>query len=288
MEKFYQISDLEAISGIKAPTIRIWESRYNLISPNRTESNRRLYNEETLKKFLLIAQLYYSNIKISNIAKFSTDDLNKKAIELIAPNQEFEIWTIELHKAVLDYDSVLFNNVLIECNLAFGFITSIANILIPYLYKIEVLFKTSTISSTHRNFAFDNCNKYLFKVYYSIAKYTIAESQKKVLLFTDDDFFNQIQLRFAEILFFKHNYSTIYIENIANQKEILKNLDSFGANKIVTITPLNQNSIDELLKYIEKYPKTKFYIIDLTLRISKEYDNLFIINYLEDLDEEIF
>lgn len=288
MEKFYQISDLEAISGIKAPTIRMWEQRYNLISPNRTDSNRRLYSEETFKKFLLIVQLYYSNVKISNIAKFSIDDLNKKAIELIAPNQEFEVWTVELHKAVLDYDSALFNNILIDCNLAFGFITSIANIIIPYLYKIEVLFKTSTISSTHRNFAIDNSTKYLYKVYYSIAKYTIAETQKKVVLFTDDDFFNQFQLRFAEILFFKHNYSTIFIQNILNQKEILKNLDSFGAKRFVTIAPLNQSNVDELMKYVEKYTKTKFYIIDLTYKISKEYDNLFLINHLEDLDEEIY
>ena len=34
---------LENISGIKAHTLRIWEKRYNLLSPERTETNIRRY-----------------------------------------------------------------------------------------------------------------------------------------------------------------------------------------------------------------------------------------------------
>ena len=34
----------ENISGIKAHTLRIWEKRYNLLSPKRTETNIRRYS----------------------------------------------------------------------------------------------------------------------------------------------------------------------------------------------------------------------------------------------------
>ena len=40
-ENVFSIKDLENISGVKAHTIRVWEKRYNLLQPKRTETNIR-------------------------------------------------------------------------------------------------------------------------------------------------------------------------------------------------------------------------------------------------------
>lgn len=40
----FSIKDLENLSGIKAHTIRIWEKRYNLLTPDRTDTNIRTYS----------------------------------------------------------------------------------------------------------------------------------------------------------------------------------------------------------------------------------------------------
>ena len=40
----YSIADLEKLSGIKSHTIRIWEKRYNIVSPERSDTNIRAYN----------------------------------------------------------------------------------------------------------------------------------------------------------------------------------------------------------------------------------------------------
>ena len=53
----FTIKDLENFSGIKAHTIRIWEKRYNLLEPNRTESNIRYYDIHNLQKLLNVALL---------------------------------------------------------------------------------------------------------------------------------------------------------------------------------------------------------------------------------------
>jgi DNA-binding transcriptional MerR regulator len=45
----FSIKDLENLSGIKAHTIRMWEKRYNLLEPERTNTNIRTYNLQ-LKK----------------------------------------------------------------------------------------------------------------------------------------------------------------------------------------------------------------------------------------------
>ena len=50
IKKNFSIKDLENISGIKAHTIRIWEKRYSLLSPERTETNIRHYSHKNLQR----------------------------------------------------------------------------------------------------------------------------------------------------------------------------------------------------------------------------------------------
>jgi DNA-binding transcriptional MerR regulator len=64
----FSIKDLENLSGIKAHTIRIWEKRYGLLNPERTDTNIRFYSLESLKKLLNIALLNAQGVKISKIA----------------------------------------------------------------------------------------------------------------------------------------------------------------------------------------------------------------------------
>jgi DNA-binding transcriptional MerR regulator len=59
----YYIKDLESITGIKAHTIRIWEQRYHLVLPKRTDTNIRYYNDDDVKLLLNIALLNKKRIK---------------------------------------------------------------------------------------------------------------------------------------------------------------------------------------------------------------------------------
>ena len=77
----YSIKDLELITGIKAHTIRMWEKRYSLISPRRTDSNIRLYCDEDVKKLLNVCILLKHGLKISKIAEIDQRDLSKKVVE---------------------------------------------------------------------------------------------------------------------------------------------------------------------------------------------------------------
>ena len=39
----YKIKDVEVLTGVKAHTIRIWEKRYGILEPSRTETQIRTY-----------------------------------------------------------------------------------------------------------------------------------------------------------------------------------------------------------------------------------------------------
>ena len=79
----FSIKDLENFTGIKSHTIRIWEKRYGLLKPSRTDTNIRYYDSNNFLKLLNINLLYRHGFKISKIAEFSDPTLLIKAKELI-------------------------------------------------------------------------------------------------------------------------------------------------------------------------------------------------------------
>jgi DNA-binding transcriptional MerR regulator len=78
----YSIVDLEKLTGVKAHTIRIWEQRYGVITPKRTQSNIRYYQDDDLKQLLNIAILNKNGHKISRIAQMQPDEINQTAAAL--------------------------------------------------------------------------------------------------------------------------------------------------------------------------------------------------------------
>src|SRR5512136_1359400 len=84
----YSIKDLENFSGIKAHTIRIWEKRYSILEPDRTDSNIRMYSESELKKILNVAYLNRNGLKISKIAVLNEDQLTGKVMDVSSLNDD--------------------------------------------------------------------------------------------------------------------------------------------------------------------------------------------------------
>ncbi|HEX2900692.1 MAG TPA: MerR family transcriptional regulator, partial [Bacteroidia bacterium] len=72
----YSIRDLENISGIKAHTLRIWEQRYDILQPKRTDTNIRFYDDGDLRLLLSISMLNCNGYKISAIAKMSHEEIH--------------------------------------------------------------------------------------------------------------------------------------------------------------------------------------------------------------------
>lgn len=79
----YSIKDLERLTNVKAHTIRMWEKRYGIVDPNRSETNIRNYNDEDLKRLLNISILNRHGIKISKIANMTNHELNQKIMEVV-------------------------------------------------------------------------------------------------------------------------------------------------------------------------------------------------------------
>jgi DNA-binding transcriptional MerR regulator len=148
----YSIKDLENYTEIKAHTIRIWEQRYNLLSPKRTESNIRYYSHEDLKKILNINLLYLNGLKISKIAKLSKEEITDKAKEIIVDksvsgNEEVDTLII----AITSMDGNEIRSLLGQYEKQFNLRMLYKNVIVPLLIKMGELWQTNSISVAHEH-----------------------------------------------------------------------------------------------------------------------------------------
>ncbi len=148
----FSIKDLENLSGVKAHTIRIWEKRYNLLEPERSDSNIRTYNLQNLRKILNIAVLNNSGVKISKIADISEEELNHKVKDITIENKENSVAVNNFKIAMLNFDQSLFEetyNKLLACN---SFRDVFLKEFLILLTDIGNLWTTNTISPAHERF----------------------------------------------------------------------------------------------------------------------------------------
>ena len=62
-------------SGLTPHVIRVWEKRYNAVTPVRTDTNRRQYSDEDIKRLALLREATLEGHKISNIASLPKETL---------------------------------------------------------------------------------------------------------------------------------------------------------------------------------------------------------------------
>lgn len=142
----FTIKDLENLSGIKAHTIRIWEQRYNFLSPNRTDTNIRVYSNEELKTVLNIALLNKYGFKISHIDQMNQEELKTKILSLSNGQAQQERIVNEMINCMIDLDFEKFETILDEHISRGGIEKSILQIIFPFLERVGVLWVTNHIN----------------------------------------------------------------------------------------------------------------------------------------------
>ncbi len=205
----YLIKDLEKLSGIKAHTIRIWEKRYNIIDPQRTDTNIRYYNDEDLKKIINVSLLNSSGIKISSIATLTNAQLSEKVQQLSIHENKADFHIDQVVTAMIDLDEEKFERELVTIEKRLGFENTVTEVIYPFLNKIGVLWQTDNITPAHEHFI---SNLIRQKIIVSIATLPIPPATGiRVMLFLPENELHEIGLLFYHYLARKHGFRTYYL-----------------------------------------------------------------------------
>lgn len=150
----FSIKDLENFSGIKAHTIRIWEKRYRILKPDRTDSNIRTYNEAELKKLLNVAYLNRNGFKISKIAQLHEDELSRQVMNL-SNKSDYNDSNFQPGKILMSairFNENQFNEVLVPFIRHYGIEESFIKFFHPLLEKSRIFWQTGSLSRAQEQF----------------------------------------------------------------------------------------------------------------------------------------
>ncbi len=238
----FQIKDLENLSGVKAHTIRIWEKRYNLLVPERTETNIRYYSLKSLQKLLNISLLNNNGYKISKIAQISEDKIPVVVRELITQkgvtNQSINSFKL----AMLNFDCRLFDSTYNQLLAQKSFREIFLNIFVRLLNEIGILWQTDTISPAHEHFI-SNLIKQKIQLQIEKLQHQIPEnSSKTFVLFLPLNEIHELGLLYLHLEFLLHGYQSIYLGQsvpIENLKDLQRLYPTIHFVSYFTVYPFN-------------------------------------------------
>ena len=206
----FSIKDLEHLSGIKAHTLRIWEQRYQLIEPKRTQTNIRFYNDKDLKLVLNVALLKDNGIKISKIAEMDANEMQQEVLRLTQTNFNYPEQIHALTISMVDLDEDRFEKIMSSNILKLGFENTMINVIYPFLTKIGILWQTGAINPAQEHFI---TNLIRQKLIVAIDNQYVALSPnaKKYVLYLPEGELHELSLLFADFIIRSRQNRSIYL-----------------------------------------------------------------------------
>jgi len=258
----YSIKDLESLSGVKAHTIRIWEQRYNLLNPKRTDTNIRYYLDEDLRRILNVSLLNKNGFKISKIAQMHESEIVHAALEIADEGEEPNLLFDSLMKAMLEFDELRFEKVLNTAIMKMGFENAFVNVMLVFLKRIGVLWTTGAVNPAQEHFI-SNLIRRKLCVAIDNRYVELKETSKRFLLFLPEGETHEILLLFSEYLLRKNNHHVVYLGSSVPFEDIDLVKTQFRPDCLLSFitVPLRDLSILEYVHKLDKFfPTSKIYV----------------------------
>ena len=206
----YSIKDLEKLSGIKAHTLRIWEQRYAIIIPKRTNTNIRYYTDTDLRAILNVALLNKNGYKISKISGLAPEEITEKVASISDKNIENDTQLDALTISMIEMDEYKFDRIISTNIQKTGFERTMLEVIHPFLDKLGLLWLTGSIRPVQENFM-----SYLIRQKLIVAldhlPWTLGKNVKKYLLYLPEGETQELSLLFMHYLLKARQNQVIYV-----------------------------------------------------------------------------
>ncbi|MFP9098674.1 MerR family transcriptional regulator [Flavobacterium sp. RHBU_24] len=236
----FTIKDLENLTGIKAHTIRIWEKRYNILTPLRTDTNIRVYDAHSLQKLLNINTLNTFGYKISTISKVAEEKLPAMVKEILSgktinnhvlSNFKLSMMNFDVQLFLRTYEAVAKTN-------TFSYIFH--NCFMQLLEEIGNLWQTGTITPAHEHFI---SNLIKQKIAVNTEAQQLAEvvrTDRVFVLYLPEGEIHEIGLMLLNYELLLAGFRTVYLGEsvpLANIRDIKKTFDNITFITYLTVEP---------------------------------------------------
>lgn len=285
----YSIKDLENLSGIKAHTIRIWEKRYGILNPQRTDTNIRLYDNDQLRKLLNIATLVSYGWKISEISTLP----NQKIQEEI--KKWLDDYSADHHAAQLNsliesttlFDQTRFEKIIDDAARTIGFKNTVLQLIYPFLNRVGMLWRLNELIPAQEHFASNIVKR---KMHVAINDLPEADPQKNVyLLFLMPNEQHEIALLLGEFLIRSAGHHVVYLGPDVPISNVIETANSLPVDYLLSlfITAKPKEEIQENVRIISNAIGSRQFLISGSTKYFDDIDlpdNTVLIKSIVDLE----
>lgn len=243
----FHIRDLEQFTGVKAHTIRIWERRYGLLKPDRTDTNIRTYDLDELKEILNVAYLNQHGHKISKIAAMPAAERERIVRSTILGEERPEGILNTLVLAMLAFDEDLFERTCDDYERMHGFRALMEDVLVKLMERIGLLWQSSAICPAQEHFVSNLIRHRLIRATQGGAA---PNGSITYVLFLPENEIHELGLLYLNYLLRANGARTIYLGQSV-PREDLRQLVTLRGGEIVFVGLLVvQPSPDEALGFL--------------------------------------
>lgn len=205
----FSISDLEEFTGVKAHTIRIWERRYGLLAPDRTDTNIRRYGVDELRNLMNVAYLNDHGVKISKVAAMSREERAERVRGIAAGSRGPQAVLNELKVAMLRFDEKAFMHTATLFRRSEGFASLAENVYLPLLESVGVLWQTNSICPANEHFVSCLVRRHIEAETNALPP--VEDSTRTHVLFLPEHEIHELGLLYANYLLRSAGHHTVYL-----------------------------------------------------------------------------
>jgi DNA-binding transcriptional MerR regulator len=260
----YSIKDLEKISGIKAHTIRIWEQRYDLLTPMRSDTNIRSYDDDQAKKLLNVSTLVHSGLKISQISKLSPDQITEQLEEVHQKqSQKHNKYFPQIHSmigAAMNYNEEAFNKELSMSTSLYGFEDTFENVVYPVLKRIGLLWTKDQLNPAQEHFLSNLIKQKLYREIDELPETHYSSNHFVLFLAEWED--HEMGLLYGHYLLKKNGFKVTFLGPKVPAHNLIETMKTLNPDYLLTflIAGILPETLNKYFNQILEHTKTKLLI----------------------------
>ena len=240
----YKIKDIANITGIQPQTLRVWEKRYGLLIPDRTDTKIRYYSEKDLLKLLNISLLQEKGWKISKIAELTDQEVQREIANLHLQEDQENVIVQLLIKALCTMDAALFLRVSSSCIEKEGLQFTYMHYFIPFFERIGIMWLANTINPAQEHMI---SNLIRQKIIAEIDKLPLnVEPPVDFILFCRENEYHEISLLFYDFVLKSKGFNVAYLGQNVPTSDIIRVAQLTEPKKGLVTSVLNKTDADRV------------------------------------------
>ncbi|MCH8534551.1 MAG: MerR family transcriptional regulator [Flavobacteriaceae bacterium] len=251
----FSIKDLELLSGIKAHTIRMWEKRYGVLNPERTDSNIRTYDINGLQKILNVAFLNENGYKISRISEMNNDEVSDLVQRITTSKSNYDRAIKSLKVAMMNFDQPLFLKTYKGLTDTKTFQEIFNDVFVPLMYEIGILWQAGTITPAHEQFISNLVKQKLFINIEKLQTSQPSRTDRVFVLFLPEEEIHDIGLYYLNYELLSYGYKVIFLGHSLPLSDLDFLSTLYDRVTFATYLTVKPDDIEELISKLHE--KTK-------------------------------